>query len=129
MPDLSVVAMVCVVICFAFGPGCIAWFIIAEMVPIDARGTATAVGLGVNAFANWFVAFMFPHALAFCGRWTFVIFVVSTFVFFMGTLRLLPETKGRTVAEMQRFFERKYEETGGTTAGAKKKSKLCEDLL
>ena len=41
--QISVVATTGVIIFFAFGPGCIAWFIIAEIFPLYARDTAMAV--------------------------------------------------------------------------------------
>jgi hypothetical protein len=37
MDQLSIVATTGVIIFFAFGPGCIAWFIIAEIFPLYAR--------------------------------------------------------------------------------------------
>jgi len=101
---LSVVAMVLIICFFAFGPGCIAWFIIAELVPIHARGVATSVALGVNWVANWFIAFVFPHILMYLGRWTFVVFVVSTFSLMTYTIIFLPETKGKTVMEIRETF-------------------------
>jgi len=41
--QVSIAATTGVVIFFAFGPGCIAWFIIAEIFPLYARDTAMAV--------------------------------------------------------------------------------------
>lgn len=104
MHTLSVIAMVMIICFFAFGPGCIAWFIIAELVPIHARGIATSVALGVNWAANFFIAFVFPHILSYLGRWTFTVFVVSTFTLTLYTIIFLPETKGKTVMEIRETF-------------------------
>jgi hypothetical protein len=101
---LAVGAMFGVVCCFAFGPGCIAWFIISELTPVHVRGFATTVGLGANWLANFFVAFAFPHVLAALHSWTFGIFAASTLLLTAFTLACLPETKGRTVAEISEFF-------------------------
>jgi hypothetical protein len=38
--QVSVLAVTGVIIFFAFGPGCIAWFIIAEIFPLYARDAA-----------------------------------------------------------------------------------------
>eukprot|EP00397_Hematodinium_sp_SG-2012_P035155 GEMP01037785.1.p1 GENE.GEMP01037785.1~~GEMP01037785.1.p1 ORF type:complete len:507 (-),score=90.04 GEMP01037785.1:398-1918(-) len=103
---LAVAAMFGVIIFFAFGPGCIAWFIVAEMVPMHARVFATSMGLGLNWIANWFVAFIFPHLLDYCGHWTFVIFVFSTIFFCLCTYFWLPETKGKTIKDISTFFDR-----------------------
>jgi MFS family permease len=48
MAQVSIISMTGVTIFFAFGPGCIAWFIIAEIFPINARDTAMAIGICIN---------------------------------------------------------------------------------
>merc|ERR1711982_143437 len=68
---LAVYAMISIIIFFAFGPGCIGWFIVSELSPMHARGFANALGLGVNWFANWLVGFIFPFILAYLQNWTF----------------------------------------------------------
>lgn len=40
MDQLSILATIGVIIFFAFGPGCVAWFIIAEIIPLYARDSA-----------------------------------------------------------------------------------------
>merc|ERR1712190_130278 len=101
---VAVGAMFGVVCCFAFGPGCIAWFIVAELTPVHARGFATTVGLGSNWLANFLGAFAFPHVLAALHAWTFGIFAVTTLLLTVFTLTCLPETQGRSVAEISDFF-------------------------
>lgn len=101
---VAICAMFFVVGCFAFGPGCIAWFIVAELTPAHARGLATTLGLGANWLANFLVAFAFPHVLAELHAWTFGVFAVLTLLLTVFTLRCLPETRGRTVAEISEFF-------------------------
>lgn len=101
---LAVWAMVSIIIFFGFGPGCIAWFIIPELVPFDARAIATALGLGVNWAANWFVAFIFPKLLEWVGKWTFSVFILSTFVLTVFTQVCVPETKGKSVTEVAKYF-------------------------
>jgi sugar porter (SP) family MFS transporter len=101
---LAVCAMFLVVSSFAFGPGCIAWFIAAELTPIHARGFATTVGLSANWIANFFVAFAFPHILVRLRSWTFSIFAMSTLGLLAFTVLCLPETKGKTALEISRSF-------------------------
>ncbi len=106
---MAVFSMMWIVICFAFGPGCIAWFIIAELCPIEARATATSLGLGFNALANWAVAFFFPICLGMLGRFTFVIFVFFTALFWSLTNWFLIETKGKSPSEVEEYFRDKYD--------------------
>ena len=106
MDQLSVLATTGVIIFFAFGPGCIAWFIIAEIFPLHARDTAMAVGIFINWIANWLVAFTFPILLEYTQPYTFLVFVCSTAFFYWFTVNFVPETKGLTVAQVTHEFER-----------------------
>jgi len=89
-----------VIVFFAFGPGCIACFIIAEIFPLYARDTAMAVGIFINWAANWFVAFTFPHLLEFTQPHSFLVFVGTSAFFLYFTIKFVPETKGLTVAQV-----------------------------
>uniref|UniRef100_A0A7S1AM21 Hexose transporter 1 n=2 Tax=Noctiluca scintillans TaxID=2966 RepID=A0A7S1AM21_NOCSC len=101
---VSVTAMLMIICFFALGPGCIAWFIIAELVPMHARCIAISMALGVNWCASWFISFIFPHLLAYLKKWTFATFAASTFVLACYTHVFLPETKGKTVLEVRETF-------------------------
>ncbi|KAL7579661.1 hypothetical protein ACA910_021811 [Epithemia clementina (nom. ined.)] len=105
MDQLSVMATVGVIIFFAFGPGCIAWFIIAEIFPLPARDSAMALGIFVNWLANWLVAFCFPILLAKTQPYTFLVFVGTTAFFLYFTVNFVPETKGKTVSELAASFD------------------------
>lgn len=105
MNQLAVVAMTGVIVFFAFGPGCIAWFIIAEIFPLYARDSAMALGIFINWIANWLVAFSFPLLLEFTQPFTFLIFVATTAFFLWFTQKFVPETKGKTIAEVKKSFD------------------------
>ena len=105
MDQVSVVSMTGVIVFFAFGPGCIAWFIIAEIFPASARDSAMTIGIFINWCANWLVAFTFPLLLQCTQPYTFVIFVASTAYFLYFTDRFVPETKGLTIAQVTALFD------------------------
>jgi len=105
MDQLSVVAMTGVIIFFAFGPGCVAWFIIAEIIPLYARDSAMALGIFINWIANWLVAFSFPILLQHTQPYTFLIFVATTAYFLYFTTYFVPETKGKTVSQLAGDFD------------------------
>ena len=94
MDDISVVATTDVIISFPFGPGCIAWFIIAEIFPLAGRDTAMAIGIFLNWIANCLVAFSFPIQLEYTQPYTFLLFVATTAFFLYFTNNFVPETKG-----------------------------------
>lgn len=105
MDQLSVVATTGVIIFFAFGPGCVAWFIIAEIIPLYARDSAMALGIFINWIANWLVAFSFPILLQHTQPYTFLVFVATTAFFLYFTIHFVPETKGRTVSQLAAEFD------------------------
>ena len=102
---LAVAAMMGVVVFFSIGPGCVAWFVIAEIFPTHARDAAMALGVGLNWLANWLVAFSFPLAQYLLGPYTFVLFVASTAAFGAFTYAFVPETKGRSLREVTASFD------------------------
>jgi sugar porter (SP) family MFS transporter len=104
MDKISVLATTGVTIFFAFGPGCIAWFIIAEIFPLSARDTAMAIGIFVNWIANWLVAFLFPILLEYTQPYTFLLFAATTAFFLYFTNNFVPETKGLTISEVTHKF-------------------------
>lgn len=105
MDQISVVATTGVIVFFAFGPGCVAWFIIAEIIPLYARDSAMALGIFINWIANWLVAFTFPILLKYTQPYTFLVFVATTAFFLYFTIRFVPETKGLTVSQLAADFD------------------------
>ena len=93
-----------VIVFFAFGPGCIAWFIIAEIFPASSRDSAMTIGIFINWVANWLVAFVFPILLQLTQPFTFLLFVASTAYFLYFTNKYVPETKGLTIAQVTAAF-------------------------
>ena len=102
LPDggLAVAAMGGVLVCFAIGPGSVAWFVVAEIFPPHAREAAMALGVVLNWSANSFVAFSFPTALELLGPRVFLLFAASTAAFGAVALRCLPETKNKHVDDI-----------------------------
>jgi len=101
---LAVLSMVMIIVFFAFGPGCVGWFIVSELTPIHARALGTSLGLGANFFANWFVGFVFPFIHDAAGDWCYTVFLATTLVLTVFTLMCVPETKGKSIAEVSKFF-------------------------
>jgi len=63
-------------------------------------------GMFINWIGNWLVAATFPLLLeALSPKWTFIIFIFTTGFFFFFTYKFVPETKGRTIAEISRMFK------------------------
>ncbi len=101
--SIAILAVMLYVSFFEIGLGPIPWLIVAEM--FDAKYVATAMSLSciVNWVCNFLVGLLFPYMQEYLGAWSFAPFAVvllSTVVF---AYAYLPETHGRTVAEIHRL--------------------------
>jgi MFS family permease len=88
--------------CFAFSLGPVMWVMLSELFPSRIRGLAIGCIGFINSFTSWFVAQIFPTELKLLGNSTsFLIFgLISLFGFFL-LLKILPETKGKTLEEIE----------------------------
>nr|CAB3266206.1 solute carrier family 2, facilitated glucose transporter member 1-like [Phallusia mammillata] len=102
---VSAVAVILFVIFFQTGPGSIPWFITAELFDEAARPTAISIAGLVNWTGNFIVGIAYPPlALAIHG-YTFIIFAILLFIFFVFTYFKVPETKGKTIHEISLYFD------------------------
>ena len=94
-----------------FGP--IAWLLISEVFPLEVRGQAVALAVQANFASNMLVSFLFPVAQtglkALLGStWyltvLFGIFAVLDLYALHFINRNVPETKGMTLEEIERFL-------------------------
>jgi MFS family permease len=99
---VTVLALVVFIASFAFSMGPIAWTLIAEIYPNRVRGRAISVATAVNWLSAFLVAQFFLSIVDAIGEsTTFFIFsalCVATYVFVWA---LVPETKGRSLEEIQ----------------------------
>lgn len=91
------------VACFAFSLGPVMWVMLSEMYPNKYRGLAIGVLGFVNSFASWLVQQVFPWELSnFGNALSFLIFgLIALFGFFI-LFKILPETKGKSLEELER---------------------------
>ena len=91
--------------CFAFSLGPVMWVMLSELFPNKYRGLAIGVIGFVNSFISWVVQQVFPWELSNLGNaMSFLIFgVIALFGFFI-LLRILPETKGKSLEELERIL-------------------------
>lgn len=108
MSNIAVVAMVCIIMSFAVGVGNVEGFIISEIMPVYAKDTLMSVGQPLNWISNLTVSTFFPIVFASLGRGTYLLFVLLTAFFGYFTYFKLPETKGKTIAQITKDFEKYY---------------------
>lgn len=81
------------------------WLLISEIVPTEARG----LGMGLAGLAlwvaNWFVAQAFlPMVDAVGGAWSFFFFAITGAIALVFTIKAVPETSGKTLAEVREYM-------------------------
>jgi MFS transporter, SP family, arabinose:H+ symporter len=107
-PGLILLATLGFVASFAVSLGPIMWVLFSELFPNRVRGMAISfVGL-VNSATAFVVTFVFPWQLETLGNAaTFLIYGVFAVAGFGYVMRILPETKGRTLEELELLLVRK----------------------
>ena len=90
---------------FAIGPGPCIWLVIAEIYPMQVRGPAMSLATLASWLANLLVSSTFPaFSLGVGEANAFFIFGLVTFLSWLFTFGLLPETSGRTLDEIQTIW-------------------------
>ncbi len=98
---LAVISLAVYVACFAIGLGPVFWLLISEIYPLKIRGRAMSVATVMNWGSNLIVALTFLSLLHSLGRSsTFWLYAVVGIVAWIFVYRLVPETKGRTLEEI-----------------------------
>jgi sugar porter (SP) family MFS transporter len=99
---VTVLALVVFIASFAFSMGPVVWTIISEIYPNRVRGRAIAVATAVNWFSAFVVAQFFLSIVDAIGEsTTFFIFSGLCVVTYVFVWRYVPETKGRSLEEIQ----------------------------
>lgn len=89
--------------CFAFSLGPVMWVLLSEMYPIRIRGLAIGVIGFVNSFTSWLIQQIFPWELSNLGNaLTFFLFGAIAIVGFIIMTKTLPETKGKSLEELEK---------------------------
>lgn len=100
----SMVAMNFVFSLFYTPLGIISWVYPAEIFPVEVR----ALGNAITTFTNWFVNLIFaqftPIALTRIGFAYFYVFFVFNVIALLSYWFFYPETKGRTLEQMDELF-------------------------
>ena len=104
----AVAAISLFVASFSVGPGVVVWLALSELMPDRIRANGMSIGLFVNQMVAFAIADAFLQWVEKSG-YTTVLFWLAGFAFcyFLVAALLLPETKGKTLEEIERYFEKK----------------------
>ncbi|MDR3528615.1 MAG: sugar porter family MFS transporter [Rhizomicrobium sp.] len=111
---VAIAAVVVYIIGFSFSWGPIVWVLLAEMYPNSIKGQAMSIAVAAQWVANFIVSQTFPmldgsSALnrAFNHGFAYWLYGASAVVAAWFVLRYVPETKGRSLEDMEKVWHRK----------------------
>jgi SP family myo-inositol transporter-like MFS transporter 13 len=103
---LTAVLVFCFMAFFAVGPGVCVWLALSELMPTRIRSNGMSIALFINIAVSTTIAGIFLPTVGQYGYSTmFFIFAGCTVVYFLTATFILPETKGKTLEEIEQHFE------------------------
>ena len=108
---VSVFGVLLFVAAFAMSMGPVVWVILAEMFPNNVRSLAMAIVIGSQCLVSALVTNVFPilsksefNTLNFNGALPYFLFALVCIIAILFVWRLVPETKGKTLEEMEQLW-------------------------
>ena len=95
---------------FAIGPGVCVWLALSELMPTRIRSNGMSIALLINqAVSTGIAAYFLPTVGKYGYSTMFFGFAACTVIYFITAAFFLPETKGKTLEEIEAHFEGKRE--------------------
>jgi MFS transporter, SP family, solute carrier family 2 (myo-inositol transporter), member 13 len=90
---------------YAIGPGVVVWVALSELMPTRIRSNGMSIALVINQLVSTTLAVIFlPVASKYGYSAMFFLFAGFTVVYFLTAVFFLPETKGKTLEEIEEHF-------------------------
>lgn len=105
---LLVISVTVFLACFAFSIGPLKFVVAAEIFPTRIRGKALGISIMVMWIADTIMGQLTPILLKYAGTpATFWVFSFFCLIAFITVYKLLPETKGKSLEEIESFWDQK----------------------
>ncbi len=92
---------------FSVGPGVVVWLTLSELMPTRIRSTGMGIALLLNQGVSTLIAAVFLPIVGNYGYFAmFSFWAACTVIYFVTATFFLPETKGKTLEEIEEHFER-----------------------
>lgn len=105
--EVSLFSLMAYVSFFAIGLGPVTWVLISEIYPLKIRSKAITVAVFANWGFNYIVSLTFLDLIQGMGpAWTFMVYALVTLISFWFIFRFVPETRGKTLEEIESMIVR-----------------------
>jgi MFS family permease len=92
---------------FAVGPGVCVWLALTELMPTRIRSTGMGIAMVLNNGVQFLSAMFFPIVVGSLGfHAMFFVWGGCTVVYFITAAFFMPETKGKTLEEIEDYFDK-----------------------
>ncbi|KAL4570261.1 hypothetical protein LXL04_025913 [Taraxacum kok-saghyz] len=108
VPFLAVSGVLIFIASFSIGMGAVPWLIMSEIFPLHIKGAAGSVVVLVNWLGAWVVSYSFNFLINWSPAGTFWLFSGFCILTVIFVAKLVPETKGKSLEEIQASINSKY---------------------
>ncbi|XP_043692802.1 sugar transporter ERD6-like 7 [Telopea speciosissima] len=100
-PLLALIGLQVFIGSFSIGMGIIPSVIMSEIFPINVKGAGGSLATLVNWIGAWVVSYSFNFLMSWSSYGTFILFAITNALAILFIAKLVPETKGRTLEQIQ----------------------------
>jgi MFS family permease len=104
---LTMLAFFFMQVFYALGPGLCVWLVLSELMPKRIRANGMSIALFMNQLVAWGLASWFRPWVAAWGWSSMFFFFAANGVLYFITVCFIPETKGKTLEELEHLFDKK----------------------
>ncbi|RZC89783.1 hypothetical protein C5167_035779 [Papaver somniferum] len=112
VPALTVTGILVYIGSFAVGMGAVPWVVMSEIFPINVKGVAGSLATLVSWFGTWVASYTYNYLMSWSTYGTFTIYALINGLAIIFIARVVPETKGRTLKEIQATINNHEEDQG-----------------
>ncbi|KAF0896826.1 hypothetical protein E2562_028123 [Oryza meyeriana var. granulata] len=101
VPIIALTGILVYIASFSIGMGAVPWVIMSEIFPINIKGIGGSFVTLVNWSGSWAVSFAFNFFMSWSSSGTFFLFTLVCAMAILFIVKVVPETKGKTLEEIQ----------------------------
>ncbi|XP_048499244.1 sugar transporter ERD6-like 5 [Beta vulgaris subsp. vulgaris] len=106
-PYLALIGILIFAATYPVGMGGVPFVIMSEIFPINIKGAAGSLATVVSFSSSWIVTYTFNFMMQWSSSGTFFVFTCVNVFSLLFVAKLVPETKGRTLEEIQELISYK----------------------